>query len=320
MTNKESERVREVCRGYFDAELEDTRPLGGGHINETFLVRTAGGRFVCQRLQPRMDAAKLERNFLLYRDAVREEGLRFPMWLRGRDGAFLSEDENGNHWRIYPYIPGEVPEPPLTGEILRACGQAIGRLHNAFRRMPGKPEAVYPMLHDLAWYYREYTELLQGPGLLREKRDPEMEARIKDGASRYLKLKLDRSSVVHGDTKLANFLFEGGSLSAVIDMDTVMEGSVLEDLADCIRSAWSIQGRADRALADALLQGYTAVAEEPVADGLHIIPEVIDKIYFEIALRYYTDYISERKRFRENYTGYRLEKARHYMEMIRADA
>ena len=63
-------------------------------------------------------------------------------------------------------------------------------------------------------------------------------------------------TVIHGDTKLANIIFRDGKIFAFIDYDTIMTGSILDDLADCIRSCCIVNGVFDRDTAEMIVKGY----------------------------------------------------------------
>ena len=139
----------------------------------------------------------------------------------------------------------------------------------------------------------------------------------------------DHISVIHGDAKLSNMLFERAPFRCgmrrvigFIDMDTVMPGSWLADIADCIRSCCLTNESAEKSsarsfdcdAAEHLISGYVSIAGRKTEDALrNSLPAVFDRICFELALRYYTDAISgaENERvFKEKYPGYLLGRAR----------
>ena len=307
----------EICKVFFQDEVTDVAPFGDGHVNDTFLVKAGGRDYVCQRVQKAMDLRVLEHNYLLLSKACREAGWPYPEWMNAKDGSFFYQDSEGEHWRAYPLIEGEIRKAPLTREELFACGQGLARMHKILQTLPEKPLAVYPMLHDLAYYHHRYLETLCDGELLEEQRDAALEGKISAEAEGFLRLELDRSAIVHGDAKLANALFRGGKVAAWIDLDTVMQGSLLEDVADCMRSACVQDGKLDQDAARTLLQGYQDVAPGLLREEeIGLLPNVVRKIFFELALRYYTDALSKRRLFREKYPGYLLEKARGYFGTV----
>ena len=314
--------VEEICRKFTDGKILSVTPFGDGHIHDTFRVVTeVEGIFICQRIRKAMNLAALEHNYLLYASAFERAGMPYPIWLRTCEGKFFHTDSEGDHWRMYPMIEGEVLDPPLSEDKLFACGQGLARMHLVLQTLLGTPEAVYPMLHDLGHYYDRYQKVLEDGAFYEEQRDGALEEEIRLGIHEMLSLKVDKTRMIHGDPKLANILFQDGKVKTLIDLDTVMQGSLLEDLADCVRSCCAKDGRTDPEATKVLLQGYQSVAGELLCENeLELLPKVIRKICFELGLRYYTDSIAKQKSFREKYPGYLREKAKRYFAMSREEA
>ena len=304
------EPVEEICREFIQGRISRASLIGDGRINDTFCVKAGEESFICQRIQRKMDTDILEHNYLLYSAALDRVKLAYPKWLRDRDGRFFYTDCKGNHWRMYPMIGGTVLQVPLPEEALFACGRALAGIHAALQGMAEKPKAVFPMLHDLKYYYEKYLCVLEHD-LSGKERDPELEKYFASGIEEFRNLQTDRTAVIHGDPKLANILFSEGNVKAFIDLDTVMPGAVIEDVADCVRSCCAWKGKIDTGAQQIFLQGYQS-RDNGLLNGkdLKCLPQVIRKIRFELGLRYYTDAIAEEKSFKEKYPGYLMGKAR----------
>lgn len=316
---KKMNNIEGICKKFIQEHIILATPFGDGHVNDTFRVETEDGSgYVCQRIRKAMDIAALEHNYLLYAQAFEAAGWSYPVWLRTKDGKRFFTDQEGDHWRMYPMIEGEVLALPLSENALFSCGQGLARMHLILQALPGTPRAVYPMLHDLKHYYDRFCGLFENGTFDEEQRDMELEEEIHSRLEEMLSLTLDKTRLIHGDPKLANILFQEGKVKAFIDLDTVMQGSLLEDLADCIRSCCAKDGKMDQTLAQSLLRGYRSVAGELLSEKeMELLPKVIRKICFELGLRYYTDSIAEKKSFREKYPGYLREKAHGYFAMAR---
>ncbi len=293
------------------------KPLGEGHINDSYLVETMSDWYVSQRIRSAMDIDILEHNYSLYAEACEKANYPHPEWIKGSDGKYISTDANGDHWRTYPYICGDILEPPLSQNLLYATGQGLARLHSVLQTFTDKPWAVYPMLHDLKYYYKEYISILVGNDFDDTLRDSYVEDKINAWVDKLLAIELDRTAVVHGDAKLGNMLFKGGQVLTFIDLDTIMQGSLLEDLADCIRSCCLVNGRMDHEASKYLIEGYFSRSFGLISNQDMIkLPDVINKICFELGLRYYTDHISGREKFKVKSPEKRLEKARMLMSVL----
>ncbi len=303
--------IGKVCRQYADREVLSVRELGEGHINDSFFVNTEDGEYIIQRLQKKMDISRLEYNYLLYSEAFEKNGFSCPTFIRDREGRFFYNDPDGDNWRMYPFIPGDILTPPLSDKELYECGRGLAKLHAILQPLSKSPMAVYPMLRDLGFYYTEYEKLRISDGFSKENRDPSIEEKIRSDIGKYLDHDRGYRGVVHGDPKLSNILFREGKVTGFLDLDTVMTGFLSEDIADCIRSCCVSGGKPDKETADLLLEGYAEVAGKDKTNEIRKnLPDTIRKIMFELGLRYYTDAISKEKKFKEKYPGYRLERAK----------
>lgn len=327
-------QVREICREFIDSDVIEAIPFGDGHINDTYRVTTRDGVYILQCVRKAIDVGRLEHNYKLYSGVCEKAGMAFPTWLKSRAGAYFHEDVSGEHWRMYPWIEGEVLEAPLSEEALLACGRGLARMHTILRTITKKPIATYPMLHDVSHYYDRYLRVIgadEKPGEAGENmgaatatselsgapRDAAIEELIHANAAEFLNLQLDKSKVIHGDPKLANMLFQDGEVRAFLDFDTVMQGSLLEDLTDCIRSCCIQNGKVDQEAAKSLMLGYLTEAPDLLSEAeIALLPTVVRKLCFELGLRYYTDAIAKEKSFKEKYPGYLLEKARRYFAIL----
>jgi hypothetical protein len=128
--------------------------------------------------------------------------------------------------------------------------------------------------------------------------------------------------VVHNDCKLNNVLFDQrtGEALCVIDLDTVMPGSVLADFGDLARTAACpapedeadlARVRVDARLYEALVRGYlsgTAGMLAPVEIAL--LPLAGPLIALETGIRFLTDHLAGDVYFRIHRPGHNLDRAR----------
>ncbi|MBP5660235.1 MAG: phosphotransferase [Lachnospiraceae bacterium] len=307
--------ITDICREYPIEEIFAATPFADGNINDTYLIETPSERYVLQRLQKKMDCSKLQFNYELYSKACEADGILYPKWLSLRDGGFFFMDKEGQNWRMYGYLEGDVLIAPLSEEQCYACGYGLGRLHKVLSDLPDKPLAVYPHLHDIGYYYEQYLSALHDKHLCEGSRDEDIEETIRRMIRKITSESESVKSVIHGDAKISNILFQNGKVAGFLDWDTFMTGSVNEEIADCIRSCCVSDNTLDKAAFRALINGYRDAfgAGEDLADKAAVS---FEKICFELALRYYTDAISAEKHFKEKYPGYRVTRAKELIKLF----
>ena len=306
-----------ICKKYTDADANLISARNGGLINDTYLLNADNKMYVIQRINGNMDPYFLKFNYGLYSKAFDESGWLYPKWMKSFEGKYFVTDENGDNWRMYPFVKCELLDKKLSKEYLFALGEGLARMHKIFDSMEDKPKAVYPLLHDLNHYFENYDRVLNGENLLSENRDSVLEKEIDSNRERMLDIKTDMDSVIHADTKLSNILFIKGKVAGSIDMDTIMPGSVLEDIADCVRSSCVTNGFLNKDAAETIVKGYVSSTDKDKKEITEGLPRVFEKICFELALRYYTDSISEEKYFKESYPGYSREKAKSLLGLVK---
>ena len=303
--------LEEICNKYIADEVLEVKPQGSGHINDTYIVKTAACDYVLQRIQKDMDVSHLEHNFSLYSEVFDRCDLEYPKWMKDCDGNHFYIDENNDAWRMYPYIECDEISGPLSKDLLYAYGEGIARMHEAFRIIEGEIEAVYPKLLDLGFYHQKYSKLIISDNTINAFRDEEIEKKIDLALELFSASDEGRQAIIHADTKLPNVLYKDGRVIGFIDFDTIMQGPIAVDVADAIRSCCIQDGKLDREKAGYLVEGYISLSDDRTAEEVKSnLQYTFRKLCFELALRYYIDAISGENYFKDKEPAYKVERAR----------
>ncbi|MEG1706388.1 MAG: phosphotransferase, partial [Clostridia bacterium] len=134
--------------------------------------------------------------------------------------------------------------------------------------------------------------------------------------------------VTHNDTKINNVLIDifDNYPVAVIDLDTVMSGSILYDFGDSIRSGTNI-GAEDEADLDKVgfsIDLFSAYAKGFMSEVSEILTSAeVDNLAFsgilltyECGMRFLGDYLNGDKYFKTHREGHNLDRARTQIKMI----
>lgn len=135
--------------------------------------------------------------------------------------------------------------------------------------------------------------------------------------------------VTHNDTKLNNVLIDVVTKRAVcvIDLDTVMPGSMLYDFGDGVRAGCSTAKEDEpdldkvdfdlglfRAFADGFLCGMEGSVTERERQ---LMPAAARLMTFECGMRFLTDYLSGDTYFKTAYPEHNLVRARTQFKLVR---
>lgn len=319
-------------------EIDRIIPFGSGNVNDTYLVTLhSGGRRILQRLNPSVfpnpelvvHNTRLVTDHLLAAAACRtgSDSVYQPvrMFAGQKGDAWL--DETGAAWRMLEMINGcrtlhSVSTEQQAGEL----GRCLGLFHTFLADMsPDTLADPLPGFHDTPGYLEQYDRVLSSSTIhtdhdidfcrsVIEKHRPM--ADILKGCGTTL-----GHTIIHGDPKVANFLFDesGDRVVSLIDLDTVKAGLLLHDLGDALRSSCNRAGENlqspeetvfDAPLFRSWLTGYSAVAgflltEE---DRKRIVDAVL-LITFELGLRFFTDFLAGNRYFKVSAERENLHRA-----------
>ncbi len=134
--------------------------------------------------------------------------------------------------------------------------------------------------------------------------------------------------VIHGDPKASNFLFDstGNNVLSLIDFDTCSSGIILYDIADCIRSTCNPLGEEPDEINDVYfslefyeeaLKGYFSVSNCILSEiDVTYLPLCLRSVTFELAIRFFTDFLKGNLYFSVNHDLQNLYRARVQLRLL----
>ena len=311
-----------------DGTVDSVQPHPTGHINDAYLVTTNRRRFLLQRLNPSVfaDPDAVMENVVAVTEHLRRKGEPTLTVVHTREGAPSWRDGAGAVWRMYHYLEAAHPlevRSPLDAAVV---GRTFGRFHRLFADFePTSLRVSLPGFHDPV---RRRTQLEHAADANRCDRLADV-AELVDAVLALPVPSLDGLPVrvAHNDAKAANLLVDeiGGRQPLVVDLDTVMPGSVLWDVGDMVRSS---TGTADEAGANVSFdverfQALVAAWLEEVGELLtaaeqDAVPRAGLVVTFEQAARFLTDHLLGDVYFRVTRPGENLDRARNQWQLLRS--
>jgi N-acetylhexosamine 1-kinase len=314
-----------------DSPPADATPIESGHIHETWVVRTHDGRrFVLQRLNEVVfpDLDSVTRN-LVQICAVLD--------LPNRPVLTTDDEPRWGRWRVFPYLEGtSVIGSEPTREEVEEVARAFGEFHRRAAALDPEQLAVtIPNFHDPSARLSALDMVVVADPIDRAKTVvAELEEvsnyRWLAGAAGAIDPPTVLRRVAHFDAKAANVLLDDatGRARAIIDLDTVMPGSVLWDVGDLARSLTATApedsrhpdrvGFSEDRFA-VLVTGYRREADAFLTpaeiDGLTVAPVIVT---FEQAVRFLTDYLAGDRYYRVARPAHNLDRGRTQLALLKA--
>lgn len=318
---------------FADGPVTAVCPFGTGHINETFLVETAAGEHVLQRLNTAVfpDPEAVTANILVVHRHLR--GALMPEPVAASTGEWLVWDGSGP-WRAWRRAPGA----PLAGagatpEALHAAGALLGRFHSLLADLdPAGLSETLPGFHDPGRRLAALRAVIAADpcGRVATVGDEIAGAMAEEslvGVAADLTARVPRR-VAHFDAKLDNILFAGGDATALVDFDTVMPGAWFWDVGDLLRSGATAAAEDDphpeRAVVaperyQAIVDGYRhglSSAGVPHPAELEAVDVAGAIVTYEQAVRFLTDWIAGDVYYRIDRPTQNLDRARAQLRLL----
>ncbi|MFA6498362.1 MAG: aminoglycoside phosphotransferase family protein [Desulfurivibrionaceae bacterium] len=326
----------------FPGEVLSVDEYGSGNVNDTYLVRVAGGQslldFILQRLNPAVfpKPEQIMRNLRVLDGHVRpklsaqpNQRWELPTIIPSRNGADYCRDEDGALWRAQSFITDTETFDTIKSEPqAEEAGRALGFFHALIHDLPAHLlHDTLPGFHVTPGYLAAYEALAASPPrpdqseqtLFCHRFIAERKATAEVLEAARLRGEL-HSCPIHGDPKLANILFsrDTGQAISLIDLDTVKPGLLHYDIGDCLRSCCNPAGEDvdlaevsfNLAYCSAILRGYLPqVAPFFSAADYRYIYDAVRLIAFELGLRFFSDHLAGDVYFRIRRPGQNQHRA-----------
>lgn len=317
---------------------------GNGHINDTYLSEST----------PKMILQRINTNVFHNPDAVMENIVHVTQHLRKKielsggspdretltvvqtlDKKNFYRADDGSCYRMYKYITDSKSYETATAELMYKAGKMFGKFqnllkdfdasvlnetitdfHNTPKRTANLKKAVINNISGRA--DSVYAEIRTAEHL--EKYADAITSKIRFGSVPV--------RVTHNDTKLNNILFDKTTNDGlcVIDLDTVMPGSILYDFGDALRfgasSAAEDEPNLDKVYFDLdKFRGFARGFLEQTSDILtkaeiELLPISAIVMTYECGVRFLEDHICGDKYFKTHRTNHNLDRCRTQFRLV----
>lgn len=338
----------QICNNYLNEVLDyfmlrgdNIIPYGTGHINDTYLATTQmGEKYILQRINNSIFKNPIEvmENIVAITEHIRKKVEKSGgdtcrevlKYLKTKDGKYYHETPDGNFYRAYRYIADavtyDVVEKP---EDFYRTAKAFGKFQKQLRDFPAeKLHETIPDFHNTRVRFEDFKKAVKEDRC----------GRLKD-VQKEVEFFLEREEcadvvinamakgdvpvrVTHNDTKLNNVLIDTktGEGICVIDLDTVMPGSMLYDYGDSMRFGTNTAAEDEKDLSLVhsdlnLFEHYTKGFLEELKDDItpteaELLPFSAKLITLECGTRFLADHLNGDTYFKIHHEGHNLDRAR----------
>jgi hypothetical protein len=318
-----------------EGTVDRVEPMGDGFINDTFIIHTAGNQtpdYLLQRKNKRIFTnvpammENIEKVCIHIKQKVVEKGgdpMREAMTIiRAIDGNLYFQDEEGEFWAVCIFIGDTIAyNSAKTPELAYQGGKGIGLFQSMVSDLNEPLTDILPGFHNIRYRFNQWDAVLaKDPVGRKAKLAKEISwvERRRDEMLDFWKLVESGeipTRVTHNDTKINNILFDlNGEVLCVIDLDTVLNSTCLNDFGDAMRSYTNTGAEDDEnldavscdiSIFEGFTKGYLSQAKSFLTEKeLEYLAFSAKYITYEQVLRFLMDYIDG-----DNY--YKIKSSEH---------
>lgn len=343
--NIKNMKLEEIVKQFdIKDDIVSIEPYGEGHINDTYLVKTNNDEYILQRLNTKIftNYEGLMNNIALVTDFSRKilkdaggDVKRGTITLsKSGDKTFYLDGHDC--YRLMNFIGNTVVYQQVpNGEVLQDAAKCIGQFVATLNDFDATSLVeVIENFHNTKIRFKTFLKALDN-NLSNRKESAQKEIDFVLNREKFASTIVDDIQngliplrVTHNDTKLNNILFDDKTNKALclIDLDTIMPGSLLYDFGDAVRFACSTASEDEKDLskvhfdinlyeyfAKGFIEGIKDKITQKEIDMLHIGSMMMT---FECGTRFLTDYLDGDTYFKTKYAEHNLVRARTQLKLV----
>lgn len=319
--------------------------FGEGHINDTVKIKTKDNEYILQRINV---------NIFKEPDKVMDNIVNVTSYLKqkiAQEGGDCDRETmtviptvddklycccNGQYYRMYTCINDTVTHQQIENPLhFYSAGKAFGKFQKMLGDFPAEElYEILPDFHNTPKRMETFKKAVAKDKMGRVKdcvKEIEFILAHEETAAKIVNAIADGSvplRVTHNDTKLNNILFDetGSEGLCVIDLDTVMQGSLLYDFGDAIRFGANTAAEDEKDLDKVgldieLFEEFTRGFTEPLRDIMterekDLLPDSAIIMTLECGMRFLTDYLEGDVYFKIHHDAHNLDRCRTQLKLV----
>lgn len=330
-----------------EGNISHVEECHNGHINRTyFLTYDTGKRYVMQMVNTDIfkKPDELMENIVSVTEHIRrgyaakgidpERRALHVVWTKS--GKWGHVDRRGIYWRMYDFVEDSNCYMQVeSAEMFEKVGVAFGQFQRQLADFDAsKLHESIPNFHNTEWRFQNLEKAIveNKSGRAHLVADEIKFALDRKDITSYINKSIEDGSltlrVTHNDTKLNNIMMDKrtGEGICVIDLDTVMPGSVLADFGDSIRFGASSAAEDETDLSkvycrldmfEAFAKGFIEGLEGSLRESeIRALPMGALILTYETGIRFLSDYLDGDVYFRTAYPDHNLDRARNQFKLV----
>lgn len=320
-------------------EVVSIEMFGQGRINDTFKVTGMNHIYVLQRINttvfPEPEHIMQNINTITNHIAKKRPDKPNLRVIPTQEGK-LGYSEGNDYWRLYNYLDHtRTLDVIATTQDAYAAAKGFGDFLYLLSDLdPHLIKPVLPDFHNVPYRIKQLEQAIREDRAGRYQKVQDLCKQVRKYEPEIIRIYqlIDNGAVpvriTHNDTKISNVLLDETTLEplVVIDLDTVMPGSVLFDLGDMIRTFLSpvdeneadlskVQIRSE--MLEALISGYHKGSKYMLTEmEKELVIDAGKMLSFTQTIRFLTDYLNGDLYYKIDYSDQNLIRAKNQLTLL----
>lgn len=317
-------------------EILALTPIENGLINHTYLVETTSEKFILQKINTQVfkNPKGIQRNHLKINEVLGQSNYsKKTVKLIPTLSNDLLFEQNDEAWRMLEYLENSVTFLKASStEIAFEATKCLSEFYNIINQEPIILEETLPDFINFEKRISDFKTALIQTTERKKIAENEINFIVEHFYLPEKWIELQNLAAlpiraIHADPKISNILFNKENKAiAVIDLDTVMNATILYDFGDMIRSYTNTSNEDDGSAKDSFnLQNYAAVKEgflfylkdhltKVELENLDYAAQLI--IYIQ-AIRFLTDFLNHDIYYSVKYDLQNLDRTKNQINLLK---
>lgn len=316
------EKLLEISKKFnIEGNPINVKLIESGHINKTYLVEyDTGKKYILQYVNTKVfsNIRELMNNIEKVTEFIKKKGnstsLNF-IKTKGKNPEYIYD----NNWRMQDFI--ENTKTYISTEsmqILEEAGKAVGDFQKELDGFDAS--TLYEIIEKFHYTPNRVKQLMEA---INSKENNEKRKERFEKAKPYIEFLTDKKRtsradiitsklengtiplrVTHNDTKLSNILFckDTNKYKCLIDLDTIMPGSIVYDFGEGIRTGVTTAPEDEQDLSkiyvdmerfEAFTKGFLSIMKDTITkEELNLLPIGAWMMTYENTTRFMADYLN----------------------------
>ena len=311
-------------------------PIENGLINSTYLVETADNKYILQKINIQIfkNPNGIQNNHLKINEVLEKSNYsKKTVKLIPTLSNDLLLEQNNEAWRMLEYLENSLTFlKPSSTEIAFEATKCLSEFYKIINQEEIILEETLPDFINFQKRINDFKTSLIQESERKKTAESEINFILEHLSLPEKWIDLERKNLlplktIHADPKISNILFNKENKAiAVIDLDTMMNGTILYDFGEMIRSYTNITDEDDGSAKDNFnAETYAAVKEgflfylkdtlSPIElENLDYAAQLI--IYIQ-AVRFLTDYLNYDRYYSVKYDLQNLDRTRNQINLLK---